>query len=117
MSSSSSHYLTPQGPVPRERRRSTSAILSGLAEVTHARDKFMVEMSVENYTPDELSIRSEDGHVFVVGKNDKKNHPNESTLKSFNRKFKMPDGTGLSWEICKDKVLTITVPRKQIEKT
>ncbi|OXA46731.1 alpha-crystallin B chain isoform X2 [Folsomia candida] len=117
---STSPYLTPEGPAPRERRRSSSAISSGLAEVTFGKDKFMVELSVENYTPDEVSIYCEDGKLFVVGKNEKKNHPKDTILKSFNRKFNIPDGmdgAGLKWELSKDKVLSITVPRKQSEKT
>lgn len=74
-----------------------------------------VKMSVENYDLEELSIRTEDGQILVVGKQRKENHAKDAALRSFTRKIAIPEGmegAGLKWEVNLDNILTITVPRK-----
>ncbi|OXA39112.1 Heat shock protein beta-1 [Folsomia candida] len=58
-------------------------------------------MSVENYDLEELSIRTEDGQILVVGKQRKENHAKDAALRSFTRKIAIPEGmegAGLKWE-------------------
>merc|ERR1712130_877686 len=120
---SSSSLLVPAA-VSSVNRSNNMALQSGesdmspKAKVSYDQDKFQVEFNVQDYTPEELSIKTEGDVLIVLAKHETKAEGGQSFVsKQFEQRFSLPSGVKperISSSLSKDgflTVLTITAPR------
>jgi len=97
---------------------SSSADISPRAKVTYDQDNFTVEFSVQDYTPEELSIKTEGDILIVVAKQESKTKAGKSVVsKQFEQRFTLPSGVNpeqISSKLSKEGVLTVTAPRESL---
>lgn len=84
--------------------------------VIHDKDKFQVKMDVQNFTPQEISVKSVDGNSIVIeGKHEEKQDDKGFISRQFVRRFVLPNGHDMKdvvSSLSSDGILTITAPRK-----
>merc|ERR1711970_1293785 len=103
--------------------RSNMALQSGesdmspKAKVSYDQDKFQVEFNVQDYTPEELSIKTEGDVLIVLAKHETKAEGGQSFVsKQFEQRFSLPSGVKpdlITSKLSKDGFLTVTAPRDQ----
>uniref|UniRef100_A0A023EHX9 Putative cpij005645 heat shock protein 22 n=1 Tax=Aedes albopictus TaxID=7160 RepID=A0A023EHX9_AEDAL len=79
-----------------------------------AADEFEVNINVDEYKPDEISVKASNKYVTVEGKHEDKNDENGYVLRHFIRRFKLPEGHDnekIASSLSSDGVLTITAPK------
>merc|ERR1712209_253371 len=119
----SSSSLVPCGSGGSVNRSTTMALQSGEADmspkakVSYDQDKFQVEFNVQDYTPEELSIKTEGDVLIVLAKHETKAEGGQSFVsKQFEQRFSLPSGVKpekISSSLSKDGFLTVTAPRDQ----
>jgi len=91
--------------------------MSPKAKVSYDQDKFQVEFNVQDYTPEELSIKTEGDVLIVLAKHETKAEGGQSFVsKQFEQRFSLPSGVKpekISSSLSKDGFLTVTAPRDQ----
>jgi len=88
------------------------------AAVTYDQDKFEVQFNVEDYTPEELSIKTE-GDVLIVVAKHLTNPDNAQSFvsKQFEQRFTLPSGVNIekiASSLSKDGILTVSAPRENL---
>jgi len=85
--------------------------------VSYDQDKFQVEFNVQDYTPEELSIKTEGDVLIVLAKHETKAEGGGSFVsKQFEQRFSLPSGVKpekITSSLSKDGFLTVTAPRDQ----
>jgi len=66
--------------------------LSPRAQVTIDADKLQVEFNVQEYKPEELSIKTEGDVLVVLGKQEVKDGGQTFVSKQFEQRFSLPSG-------------------------
>ncbi|KAB0792042.1 hypothetical protein PPYR_14003 [Photinus pyralis] len=87
----------------------------GKESVTQDREKFQVKLDVENFAPEEITIKALNGNAIVVEAKHEKNDENGSISRQLFRKFVIPKGHDMKKVesmLSSDGVLTITAPNK-----
>ena len=101
--------------VTEPRRADSGADLSPKAKVTYDENKFQVEFNVQDYSPEELSIKTEGDTLIVMAKHETKTESGGSFVsKQFEQRFSLPSGVKpecISSSLSKSGVLTVTAPR------
>merc|ERR1712061_888190 len=91
--------------------------MSPKAKVSYDQDKFQVEFNVQDYPPEELSIKTEGDVLIVLAKHETKAEGGQSFVsKQFEQRFSLPSGVKpekISSSLSKDGFLTVTAPRDQ----
>merc|ERR1712209_122520 len=123
----SSSSLVPCGSGGSVNRSTTMALQSGEADmspkakVSYDQDKFQVEFNVQDYTPEELSIKTEGDVLIVLAKHETKAEGGHSYIsKQFEQRFSLPSGVKpekISSKLSKEGVLTVTAPRESLSIT
>merc|ERR1712106_1256278 len=113
---SQSHaHISPAVP---ERAISQSNDMSPKAKVSYDQDKFQVEFNVQDYTPEELSIKTEGDVLIVLAKHQTKAEGGQSFVsKQFEQRFSLPSGVKIekiASSLSKDGVLTVSAPRENL---
>jgi HSP20 family molecular chaperone IbpA len=94
--------------------------LSPKARVTYDEGKFQVEFDVQDFRPEELSIKTEGDVLVVLAKHETKTENGGSFVsKQFEQRFTLPSGVkpeNISSSLAKDGTLTVSAPR-EIPKT
>lgn len=92
--------------------------LSPKAKVSYDQDKFEVEFNVKDYTPEELSIKTEGDILIVLAKHETKTENGGSYVsKQFEQRFSLPSGVKpekISSSLSKDGYLTVSAPRENL---
>jgi len=114
----------PQSPthtLPRSgdtRVMSQSSDMSPKAKVSYDQDKFQVEFNVQDYSPEELSIKTEGDILIVQAKHETKTNGGPSYVsKQFEQRFSLPSGVKIekiASSLSKDGVLTVSAPRENL---
>ncbi|XP_067013711.2 protein lethal(2)essential for life [Anabrus simplex] len=89
--------------------------LSGTANVTHDKDKFQVILDVQQFTPNEITVKTSNHHVIVEGKHEEKKDEHGYISRHFVRRYSLPkdvDESDVVSNLSSDGVLTITAPKK-----
>ncbi|XP_059058752.1 protein lethal(2)essential for life-like [Achroia grisella] len=79
------------------------------------KDKFQVNLDVQHFAPEEISVKTVDGHIVVEGKHEEKKDEHGYISRQFVRRYALPEGTEsetVESRLSSDGVLTITAPRK-----
>ncbi|XP_019552789.3 protein lethal(2)essential for life-like [Aedes albopictus] len=77
-------------------------------------DEFKVNINVDEYKPDEISVKATGEFVTVEGKHEDKNDENGYVLRHFIRRYQLPEGYDsekIASTLSSDGVLTITAPK------
>merc|ERR1712106_191929 len=113
--SQSPAHISPAVP---ERAISQSNDMSPKAKVSYDQDKFQVEFNVQDYTPEELSIKTEGDVLIVLAKHQTKAEGGQSFVsKQFEQRFSLPSGVKIekiASSLSKDGVLTVSAPREDL---
>lgn len=78
-------------------------------------DKFQINLDVQHFSPDEITVKTANGYVVVEGKHEEKKDEHGFVSRQFVRRYALPDGISLESvesKLSSDGVLTITAPRK-----
>jgi len=115
--------LSPSFPVSPTQSQSQSqhnmgeSDMSPKAKVSYDQDKFQVEFNVQDYLPEELSIKTEGDVLIVLAKHETKAEGGGSFVsKQFEQRFSLPSGVKpekITSSLSKDGFLTVTAPRDQ----
>merc|ERR1711892_1176742 len=105
-------------PAVPERAISQSNDMSPKAKVSYDQDKFQVEFNVQDYTPEELSIKTEGDVLIVLAKHQTKAEGGQSFVsKQFEQRFSLPSGVKIekiASSLSKDGILTVSAPRENL---
>ncbi|EAT34412.1 AAEL013345-PA [Aedes aegypti] len=77
-------------------------------------DEFQVNVNVEDFKPDEISVKATDKFVTVEGKHEEKDDKNGYVLRHFVRRYQLPEGHDnekIASTLSSDGVLTISAPK------
>ncbi|KAB0792041.1 hypothetical protein PPYR_14002 [Photinus pyralis] len=97
------------------RGRNPLEVGDGKESVTQDRDKFQVKLDVENFSPEEITIKAIDGNAIVVEAKHEKSDENGHICRQFYRKFVIPKGHDMKKVesvLSADGIPTITAPNK-----
>ncbi|KAL0810059.1 hypothetical protein ABMA28_010877 [Loxostege sticticalis] len=78
------------------------------------KDKFQINLDVQHFSPEEISVKTADGYIVVEGKHEEKKDEHGYISRSFTRRYALPEGTqpdSVESRLSSDGVLTITAPR------
>ncbi|XP_053667262.1 protein lethal(2)essential for life-like [Anopheles marshallii] len=81
-------------------------------------DKFQISLDVQQFTPEEISVKYVDGSVVVEGKHEEKQDEHGYISRHFVRRYMLPKGhseADITSALSSDGILTIACPRKEIE--
>lgn len=96
--------------------RNDNADLSPKAKVSYDEDRFQVELDVQDYRPEELSIKTEGDVLVVLAKHETKTETGGSFVsKQFEQRFTLPAGVkpeNISSSLSKNGTLTVSAPRE-----
>jgi len=105
-------------PAVPDRAMAQSSDMSPKAKVSYDQDKFQVEFNVQDYTPEELSIKTEGDVLIVLAKHQTKAEGGQSFVsKQFEQRFSLPSGVKIekiASSLSKDGVLTVSAPRENL---
>lgn len=82
------------------------------------KDGYQVSMNVSEFKPEELSVKVVDNHVIIEGKSEEQHDDNGYVSRHFLRRLAIPNGFEADNAIStlsSDGVLTVSVPKPQIE--
>ncbi|GBP28660.1 Protein lethal(2)essential for life [Eumeta japonica] len=79
------------------------------------KDKFQVNLDVQHFAPEEISVKTADGYVVVEGKHEEKKDEHGYISRQFTRRYALPEGcepASVQSKLSSDGVLTVVAPRK-----
>ncbi|GBP04787.1 Protein lethal(2)essential for life [Eumeta japonica] len=101
------NYIRPwRKLIPRERFAST---------IKADRDKFQINLDVQHFSPDEVSVKTCDGYIVIEGSHEEKKDDHGFVSRSFKRRYALPEGCSpelVQSRLSSDGVLTVEAPRE-----
>lgn len=88
----------------------------GVSTVTPDKDKFSIQLDVNQFNPDEINVKVVDNHIVVEAKHEEKEDEHGWISRQFTRKYLVPqqcDIDKVESHLSSDGVLMITAPKKQ----
>ncbi|KAL0810062.1 hypothetical protein ABMA28_010880 [Loxostege sticticalis] len=79
------------------------------------KDKWQINVDVQHFAPDEITVKTVDGYIIVEGKHEEKKDEHGFISRQFTRKFKLPEDSNpdaVESRLSSDGVLTVVAPRK-----
>lgn len=79
------------------------------------KDKLQINVDVQHFAPEELSVKTADGFVVVEGKHEERRDQHGFVARQFSRRYALPQGAApdaVESRLSSDGVLTITVPQQ-----
>ncbi|XP_076645690.1 protein lethal(2)essential for life [Halictus rubicundus] len=101
-------YYRPWGELMRKEGGGTSTVKAD-------KDKFQVVLDVQQFKPDEISVKVVDKFVVVEGKHEEKQDEHGWISRQFTRRYLIPEQCNIdevTSSLSSDGVLSITAPRK-----
>ncbi|XP_058064872.1 protein lethal(2)essential for life-like [Anopheles bellator] len=81
-------------------------------------DKFQINLDVQHFAPEEISVKYVDKSIIVEGKHEEKQDDHGYISRHFVRRYMLPAGhseSDIASSLSSDGILTISCPRKAIE--
>ncbi|XP_025423103.1 alpha-crystallin A chain-like [Sipha flava] len=100
--------------------RLNSAAESGLSCIQNDKNNFKVNLDVQQFKPEEVSVKVADGYVVVEGKHEERSDEHGYISRQFTRRYKVPDNVDMNSiksTLSSDGVLSIGAPKKIPEKS
>lgn len=98
--------------------RAPSLRWDGEENLTNPKDGFQVALNVENFKPEEISVKVADNTVIVEAKHEERSEDNESYVsRQFSRRYVLPDEYNIKdvvSTLSADGILTVKVPPKHL---
>nr|AGM90551.1 HSP21.5 [Chilo suppressalis]AGM90555.1 HSP21.5 [Chilo suppressalis] len=79
------------------------------------KDKLQINLDVQHFAPEEISVKTADGYIVVEGKHEEKQDEHGYISRQFTRRYALPKGVAaerVESRLSTDGVLTITAPRE-----
>ncbi|KAJ2941034.1 hypothetical protein O0L34_g13166 [Tuta absoluta] len=79
------------------------------------KDKFQVNLDVQHFAPEEISVKTADGYIVVEGKHEEKKDSHGYISRQFTRRYALPEGCSpeaVESRLSSDGVLSVIAPRK-----
>lgn len=83
-------------------------------------DGFQVSLNVQNFKPDEVSVKVADNNVIIEAKHEERNEDESYVSRHFSRRYAIPDDCNIKEMVStlsSDGILTIRAPPKEIDQT
>lgn len=83
--------------------------------IKEEKDKFQVNLDVQHFAPEEITVKAADGFLVVEAKHDEKKDEHGYITRSFVRRYPLPEGVeadAVTSKLSSDGVLSITAPLK-----
>ncbi|NP_571232.1 crystallin, alpha B, a [Danio rerio] len=91
---------------------------SGMSEMRQDRDRFVINLDVKHFSPDELTVKVNEDFIEIHGKHDERQDDHGIVAREFFRKYKIPAGVdpgAITSSLSSDGVLTINTLRHQLD--
>lgn len=95
--------------------RLSFASQSGLSQVQNDSANFKVNLDVQQFKPDEVSVKVVNGYIVVDGKHEERSDEHGFISRQFTRRYKVPDNVDpdtISSTLSSDGVLSVGAPKK-----
>ncbi|XP_053619109.1 protein lethal(2)essential for life-like [Plodia interpunctella] len=79
------------------------------------KDKFQINVDVQHFSPDEITVKTSDGFIVIEGKHEEKKDEHGFVSRQFSRRFKLPEDINVDAvqsRLSSDGVLTVVAPKK-----
>nr|QPZ75079.1 small heat shock protein 20.0 [Hyphantria cunea] len=96
-------------------RHMTAATRDLGSSIKADKDKFQVNLDVQHFTPEEISVKTADGFIVIEGKHEEKKDQHGFISRQFTRRYALPEGCApetVESRLSSDGVLIVTAPRK-----
>lgn len=83
--------------------------------IKEEKDKFQVNLDVQHFAPEEISVKTVDGYLVIEAKHEEKQDQHGFISRSFSRRYALPEGieaNNVTSKLSTDGVLSITAPLK-----
>ncbi|XP_032528705.1 protein lethal(2)essential for life-like [Danaus plexippus] len=83
--------------------------------IKEEKDKFQVNLDVQHFAPEEISVKTADGFLIVEAKHEERQDEHGFISRSFTRRYPLPEGIlddSVVSKLSSDGVLSITAPLK-----
>ncbi|CAK1595470.1 unnamed protein product [Parnassius mnemosyne] len=80
------------------------------------KDKFQVNLDVQHFAPEEITVKTADGFIVIEGKHEEKKDEHGYISRQFVRRYALPEGCRpetVESKLSSDGVLTVVAPRQQ----
>ena len=87
---------------------------SGVSSMCSNKDNFQVMLDVQQFRPEEISVKTVDNSIVVEGKHEEKRDEHGFVSRQFVRRYPLPEGTkpeAVTSTLSSDGVLTISAPK------
>uniref|UniRef100_A0A1B6EPF9 SHSP domain-containing protein n=1 Tax=Cuerna arida TaxID=1464854 RepID=A0A1B6EPF9_9HEMI len=98
--------------------RHTRQDRSGTSSLVSDKDGFKVSLDVQQFKPEELSVKVVDDYICIEGKHEERSDEHGFVSRQFTRRYKLPDNvdvSALKSNLSSDGVLQLQAPRKAVE--
>lgn len=78
------------------------------------KDKFQVNLDVQHFDPEEISVKTSDGYVVIEGKHEERKDEHGFVSRQFKRRYALPEGCNpesVESRLSSDGVLTVVAPK------
>nr|WKR20129.1 heat shock protein HSP22.0 [Agrotis ipsilon] len=78
------------------------------------KDKFQVNLDVQHFDPEEISVKTSDGYVVIEGKHEERKDEHGFISRQFKRRYALPEGCNpetVESRLSSDGVLTVVAPK------
>ncbi|CAH0599143.1 unnamed protein product [Chrysodeixis includens] len=82
------------------------------------KDSFQINLDVQHFSPDEISVKTADGYVVIEAKHEEKQDEHGYVSRQFSRRYALPEGTEskeVISQLSSDGILTVSAPKKVVE--
>lgn len=88
--------------------------VSSIEKTTHiGKDGFQVNLDVQHFTPDEISVKTIDNTIVIVAKHEERQDEHGYIARQFQRRYRLPKGFNVkdvASSISADGILTVKAP-------
>lgn len=87
------------------------------SRISSNKNKFQVNLDVQHFAPEELTVKAADGFLIVEGKHEEKRDDHGWVTREFKRRYELPRGCdirGVQSRLSSDGVLTIDAPLEKL---
>lgn len=81
------------------------------------KDKYQIILDVQQFTPEEITVKTTDKYIVVEGKHEEKQDEHGYVSRHFTRRYLLPSGhdpNDIVSTLSSDGVLTVTAPKKSL---
>ncbi|XP_013196557.2 protein lethal(2)essential for life-like [Amyelois transitella] len=78
------------------------------------KDKFQVNLDVQHFAPEEISVKTADGYIVIEGKHEEKEDEHGYVSRQFKRRYALPEGCNpetVESKLSSDGVLSVIAPK------